>query len=594
MTHAAERAFADLLSAGIVGQDVFLEPDGAGGDFVFACNLPVPHPNGEALPALASMRVRIPAQFPESKVEFVPISPEVDGFAHQDARTRALCLRVEEYPHEPSARLRAYVESAVEWLADAANGTLLMDGQPWELPDFRVRRKVRPPEVLPIENANTFAAWAGRVGQFGGVQFAAHSHGCGLVPIRFVRGQETVLEPAVGQGYIDRHGSALGTWILLPTHIVHRHRPARSFRELMVLSSGVGVDIWGLLRRTIRTTAYRGYHFLLVGAPIPSVVGGPLVRVHWQPIALAAADIESFRNGRTEGALRARLIGALVDQAVPWGEATTYSDERARARGSLSMETRQMRICVLGCGAVGGLVADHLARGGCADLALFDNETLELENLSRHSLGPVEVGQNKAAALASRLNGIHPDAHVRGFAFALPPRAVPLRADRPAWDVLMRADVLIDCTANDSVFSWASRHGRSNGKQVLHLFLNAHARMLTVCASGRHASCSRVAQCLFEDIGAGRTCFTWDEYALTGEEIEPGPGCWHATFPALGSDIAALVAPSIRMIDRQVSQPSSSRGFAAVLRRNDVPQAPTLAESLPEAMIETLWLKQYR
>lgn len=594
MPSPAERAFRDLVDTGVVGRDVVLEPDGAAGDWAFTCELPIPHPNPEGLPARVSVRVQIPAQFPDAKVEFVPISPEVDGFPHQDARTRALCLRTDAYPREPTARLRTYVESAVEWLADAANGTLLSDGQPWELPDFRLRWKTRPPEILPLENADSFVSWTGQIGRFGAVQFVSHSHGSALVPIRFCRGAETILEPVVGSGFVDRRRSALGTWMLLPTHIAHRHRPARSFRELAAQSANAGIDLWGLVRQAIKAPAYRGYHFILVGAPIPTVVGGPQVRVHWQPIALAVAEVEALRAGKHESHLRARLIGAFVDRAVPWGESIPYSDDLARARGSLSAKARQTKIGVLGCGAVGSLVAEHLARGGVADLSLFDMETLELENLSRHSLGPADVGQNKAVALARRLNGINPDGHVRGFAFALPPRPTPLRMDRPAWDVLMRADVLIDCTANDIVFSWASRHGRSKGKRVLHLFLNAHARMLTFCASGRHASCARVAQRLFEDIKQSRVPFTWEEYELLGEEIMPGPGCWHATFPALGSDIDGLVAPTIRIIERLLSRPWTSHGDAVVLRRHDLADLESLEESLPESPIEAAWCKKYR
>jgi hypothetical protein len=603
MSSAAERAFRDLIAANVVGGASLLEPDGKLGDMVFTCDLPVPFPNAEGLPPRAPVRVGIPAQFPQAKVEFFCLDPSFHGFAHQDARTGALCLKPgKAYPSEASARLLAYLESAIEWLADAAHGELLTPRQPWELPDFRTNRKDRPPEVLPLEDASTFAAWENRVGEYGTVQMAAHAHDRGLVPVRFERNSLTILEPQVSEGFLNRKGGILGTWVLLDSAIVFRHRPARVFRELEAQCTRLGVDLWKLLRRTVRGETYKGYHYLLVGAPIPRKVGDPPTRIHWQPIALTAASVDALRGGgkkrrpatsSEERSLRSRLSGAFRDQGIPWSDATAYPQDRAEARGSLSEPVKRARVCVLGCGALGSLVAEHLARGGARELSLFDNEVLDLDNLSRHALSAVEVGQNKAVAHARRLNGIHPRAHVRGFAFSLPPRPAPGKADRPAWDLLQQADVLIDCTADQSVFGWASALGRENGKLVVHMFLNAHATMLTLCVSGRHASCAKVTRRLFDDIGAARTGFTVEEHDPEVEEILPGAGCWHATFPALGSDIAALVASSVPILEGFVARAQASAGTAIVLRRHEFAFSSGLPP-VPTNIVDIAWAANYR
>jgi hypothetical protein len=605
MPAAAERAFRDLIDSGAIDSQTVLEPFGALGDACFTWGLPVPQPNSEGLPPRVAVRARIPVQFPNSKVEFIPLDSRMRGFAHQDGLTGALCLKREaEYPWHPSARLRAYVDSALEWFSDAASGTLLKPGQPWELPDFRIERKDRPAEMIALEDESTFALWQSRLGQFGTVQFTAHVHGCGLVPTRFSRESVTVCEPNVNEGFLNRGRSAIGTWLLLPSHICARHRPAKVFLELEKQCEVLRVDLWGVVRQAIRNGSHQGYYYLLLGAPIPRQVGGPMMRIHWQPIALAEKAVDGLRrgaktrrrgNGHDDGTLRIRLADALRDQAIPWGTSVPYSVSRAEARGSLSGGAKNAIICVLGCGAVGAPFAEHLARGGSRDLRLFDKEPLEIENLSRHPLSPIEVGQGKAPGLARRLNGIHPTAHVTGFFMDLPPPPVPVKADRSKWDRLHEAVVLIDCTASESVHRWASALGRQQGKIVMHMFVNAHARMLTICCSGKHASCATVARRLFDDIDYSRTPFTVAEYEGGNDVVLPGAGCWHATFPGLGSNIAVLVAAAVPVVEGLLTRERTSHGTAVVLRRNEIDQAaPTPIEAIPRNLIEVAWAANYR
>ena len=83
------------------------------------------------------------------------------------------------------------------------------------------------------------------------------------------------------------------------------------------------------------------------------------------------------------------------------------------------------------------------------------------ENLVRHPLASVDVGRNKAMALARRLAGIHPTATITGCPIAVP---VPeMAATESARHALDTADVIVDCTASESVLDW---HGRSRAPVV--------------------------------------------------------------------------------------------------------------------------------
>ncbi|WP_437592325.1 hypothetical protein [Sorangium sp. So ce1000] len=270
----AARAFRDAVSAGAINVVSGLEPVGKLGDLTFAFELPVPHPNSEGLPAQVTVRATIPQQFPLSGVRFVPIDPGISGFPHQDGQSRALCLKPDSsYPRVPLDRLLAYIVSAREWFAGAATGQLLKRGDAWELPDFRTERKIDFPELFFVESARSFAAWESRLGEWGEVQLVEHVHGRGIAPVRFSHRSGAPFVPAISSDFRNDNRSILGTWILLPSLIVQRHRAARTFRELDTSCAAIGINVWPCLSRARSRRSYRGHHVVLIGAPIPRKVG---------------------------------------------------------------------------------------------------------------------------------------------------------------------------------------------------------------------------------------------------------------------------------------------------------------------------------
>lgn len=602
---ASSTAYDRLVAEGQFDIRTQLEAHGLFGDAAFVVRFDLPPSNGAGLPAVVDVRAVVPAQFPFGKVEFTPVGDEVRGFPHQDGRTGALCLKPSRaYPFDPAERLHAYVESAQEWLEDAANDTLLIPGQPWELPDFRVDRNDLPPPLYILESPASFPYWKVRIGQFGSVQLAGYRHGRGLVPVRFSGANDPAFEPEVSDGFLQRKVAVMGTWVLLPSHLAWRHRPSRNFEDLEGLCRAAGVDLWTPLRRALKAKPCEGFHYLLVGAPIPRIVGEEPSEVHWQPIAFPQQRSGPFvpgtrpksRTSADQRSFRARMRGSLLHQAIPWATVQNVAPDRLAKRGALHGGMRETRICLLGCGAVGSVFSEYIVRGAARDLALFDCETLDLENLSRHTLAGPEVGRSKAVDLARRLNGIHPLATVRGFLSSLPLLDRPPRREREAREAFDGADAYIECTANESVFQWLSRVGRERGQLVLHVFLGADARFLTICASGRHASCATVARKLFADIYDGRTPFTWDEYDPRTEEVMPGAGCWQGTFPAKGWDIAALVACAMPIVEHLLSHKWPSRGVAVVLQRHELVTSPDGEADLAgrSPLVDVAWRESYR
>lgn len=73
------------------------------------------------------------------------------------------------------------------------------------------------------------------------------------------------------------------------------------------------------------------------------------------------------------------------------------------------VEGRQGKhILVLGAGALGSPVIDHLAKAGVGFITVLDPEDIEPPNIGRHLLGAESIGQPKATTLARRINAGYP------------------------------------------------------------------------------------------------------------------------------------------------------------------------------------------
>ncbi|MBE0496100.1 MAG: ThiF family adenylyltransferase [Campylobacterales bacterium] len=79
-------------------------------------------------------------------------------------------------------------------------------------------------------------------------------------------------------------------------------------------------------------------------------------------------------------------------------------------------------VLVVGCGGLGGLTSELLARVGIGSLTLIDPDVYEEHNLNRQIFSTVKtLGQSKAKTVRKRLLEINPALHVRALQDALVP-----------------------------------------------------------------------------------------------------------------------------------------------------------------------------
>lgn len=97
----------------------------------------------------------------------------------------------------------------------------------------------------------------------------------------------------------------------------------------------------------------------------------------------------------------------------------------------------QMRVCVLGCGGLGGYVIEMLSRIGLGHLTVVDGDVFEVTNLNRQLLSTVEnLGKSKALTAKERAGVVNPETDVRVFSDFVD--------ENNAVDLLKGHDVVVD------------------------------------------------------------------------------------------------------------------------------------------------------
>jgi hypothetical protein len=96
-----------------------------------------------------------------------------------------------------------------------------------------------------------------------------------------------------------------------------------------------------------------------------------------------------------------------LDRKLNGGIAKDISMKRVFSRGGNEMTTsinqKDKKIAIVGCGSIGASLAYKLLKVGCTNLVLIDPDRLSVDNISRHLLGMEYVNINKALALENFL-----------------------------------------------------------------------------------------------------------------------------------------------------------------------------------------------
>lgn len=576
--------------------------------WVFKFTVRVQQPNSEKLPSEVMLRAVLPSAYPFAPVEIFSESPELRGFNHQDAETHKLCLKEESLAPINQDRLATYVNWATEWVNDAASGNLLPRGHPYELPDFsRKLLKEKPPiqkKLWFTESSDSYPIWEDHLGHSGKVELIDLSKAPAILASSFSFGKEVIWKFPASAKFETAGTRVEGRWLVLPSLAFFRNRPPQQFGELRQMCAASAIDLDALLQDLWASDSCRNASsVLMVGAGIPSVAGEPASEMHWQPFAIrnvnGEPDSKVCRKGPVKRRQAWRKLSVLKrfgeETEIPWISCENISHDRLHKRGALDNAFTKQKIVLIGCGAIGSCLADYFVRSGIEDLTLIDKEDFEPGNHSRHVLTGEAFYKGKAVALKNQLQEGSPHATLRAFAITIPD--FRSAAGSQALNTLNECDVIIDCSANESVFHWLSKFSVTSGKKFVHMYISFDAGLLVLAFSGKNVS-ARMALRSFEQQSKANVISNLSQIDLEAywrdpkkeQLIIPGAGCWHPTFPARWNHIQCLVSAAVDMLEQKFSMPQESSGFVAIAKRHPL-NMPTRG---PTPIIEWIYHSLHR
>lgn len=172
-----------------------------------------------------------------------------------------------------------------------------------------------------------------------------------------------------------------------------------------------------------------------------------------------------YNHGGAPGALalRVRQTSAGIE-LVACESADTSAATRGLRAGPGASRLADVRIAVVGCGAIGSFAADLLFRCGVRQLTLIDGERLRPGNLVRHLAGVEHLGRYKTHAVRACLSRVDPDvSRVR--------TGGPLLDLEDALNLVRGHQVVLDATGSGRTSSLlataAEQVGRGSGHTVV-------------------------------------------------------------------------------------------------------------------------------
>ena len=156
----------------------------------------------------------------------------------------------------------------------------------------------------------------------------------------------------------------------------------------------------------------------------------------------------------------------------------------SRALGALSEEEiavlRSAKVCVVGCGGIGGYVIEELSRLGVGEIVAADPDCFDETNLNRQLLSSEDnIGKNKALAAAERVKSINSE--VRVFP------ACEVFCEENAKRLLSGCGVIIDALDSAAARRTLAESCKELGLTLVHGAVSGWKAQITVLAPGSDA-----------------------------------------------------------------------------------------------------------
>ncbi|MGF7230307.1 HesA/MoeB/ThiF family protein [Arachidicoccus sp.] len=463
-------------------------------------------------------------------------------------------------PYDAESRLCWHILRCKDWIAAAANGSLVVNGDPFEMPSFK---KESGQMFVFNEDEDTFTRWSEYKASYGTFTAKEVFANWPVYPILNFKSHAKEVQYKWGNRINQsRAPEVTNLWVMLDKlPVLPPWQVPSTWGQLFSVVKEQGIDLKGILKKDLFKAGKNSYKFLLVGFPIPRNVGEDNCRIFWLSISLPSApSLSGFRRG-SEALQSAQFKIMFKDEAVvKWANTENWNKAEITSRGKMNTSINNLRFVIIGAGAIGSNLSELLLRLGCDNLTILDRDLLNIGNLSRHTLTMDKVHSCKVVSLAERLNSIFPSANVKPISKDLDHHF----NSNALMTLVQDTDIFIDATGDDTLINFIGG-----------LLSGTKAKFISV-------STGFAAKRLFCFMADTEQCSLEKEFTqalapwLKKDEIEnPDPqfpregiGCWHPIFPARIDDIWLLLATAVKRIEKFL-EASTVREFVVIEQEKD-------------------------
>lgn len=593
---AALRELRDIEAAGdAIELIAVIEPDESGpAKAVISVDARFPATDdGIRLRPREAVIASIPPSFPWSKPSALVRHRRWAGTNHVNWGNHLCLYLASDVEWKPSDGMHGFVHRLLEFLRRAA----IDDLDP-------VAAALHPPPVLPASGASTAVIW-------GDTPSVRDKPWLGFAPL--ANQTERLIEL---RDWIDLDDDR---WVhinrdVAPAFLSHRKlyydfpkRLGPLLRELE--EHGLSMtEFLTLLRIAALRNPRESPLYVIIGSPTRGLRDVD-ERQHLAIWQIDPDDVEHLRltvpRAGDNDELR-ELRGELLRLMQEWAQHTKVSwcriDEarpevtNRRDADSPLAALRDKRVTILGCGAIGSHLAEHLIRSDVRQLNLVDKRLVTTGNFVRQNYIHHDLATPKPTALRDRLSRVRPDLTDSIYAIHEEAHSLIVDPGGPIWD----CDVLFDATANESISKRLDHaHTTSNIRPWRISLLLGHTGdnglMTALAPDSDVGGVGALTQAKLSCLAHPKLTVFADEFWPASPRTElfvPEPGCSSPTFTGSNADIAALVGALSREAATSVGRATSDATAISLGDVSAVPHAHRI--SLEEPVVLTDSISSYR
>ncbi|WP_430688255.1 ThiF family adenylyltransferase [Leptolyngbya sp. AN03gr2] len=220
-----------------------------------------------------------------------------------------------------------------------------------------------------------------------------------------------------------------------------------------------------------------------------------------------------------------------------------YDSDYLLPRGGGQPDLTAFRVLLIGCGAVGGYVAQNLVQAGIRHLTLLDPEVFSRENIYRHYLGGSALEQPKVTAIKYDLERKIPYLTISAIQSSI---EEAIQQNLVDW---CNFDLVVVAIGNPTVELYLNQHFHQQKKTLLATFT-----WLEPYGIGGHALLTQTGQagclkCLFNDASdPDYPLHNRSAFAAHGQSFDKDDlGCGRSYMPFSAMDAQTTAATAVRL-----------------------------------------------